>query len=73
MLDIVKCIDFIYLQSIEKFYGSRDCEVTSLRRFSFSESLEKASLEIHFERQLAGGWSLAQLGCSTKVSIVHNT
>ena len=42
--------------------------MTSLRRFRFSESLEKASLEIHFDRRLAGGWILAQSGSSTKVN-----
>ncbi len=54
------------IQFLKNFYDVQEYEVTSLKRFIFSDP--QATLQIHFERRLAGGWLLTQDGGSSKVS-----
>ena len=63
------CVMSFCIQSVEKQFDARDYEVQSLKRFSFSDSSSNGSIEIHFERKLAGGWNLTQAGCSSKVCL----
>ncbi len=53
-------------QFLKHLYNVEQYEVTSLKRFMFSDP--QATLQIHFERRFAEGWILIQDGGSSKVS-----
>ena len=56
----------VSIQFLKHFYNVEQYEVTSLKRFVFSDP--QATLQIHFERRFSEGWILTQDGGSSKVS-----
>ncbi|XP_064383434.1 uncharacterized protein LOC135332050 isoform X2 [Halichondria panicea] len=54
------------LKFLKHFYNVEQYEVTSLKRFVFSDP--QATLQIHFERRFSEGWILTQDGGSSKLT-----